>query len=473
MRYGATIIHVISFTLAIACGGTTAPRKSDASGGDGGEPAGPTRAGSGGQDVSSGAGAGARAGSTGVSVGGSGSVGTGGAIGGSESSSTGGSAAGGSNSSFLPPGCMPRGSMASDRSCSLSAFCGSAPYVADCSLTSDDIWQCSCAPRYPDRRYEIVGAKGLDACAVALGACGAPDEAFGAEVCEERRPRNDGESCSVSLACGRPLRTVAAGSEAWLMRYGYLECATTPRGGFDCGCRYLPTTMAGRFDASTGSSAPECSLLGEFCMRESGPARSDEPTCLLTRQVQNAEGCERFDFCSQPESVSDPSVPPIGGRYANCTPKAGGGFSCYCSTRDVIFTFDTSDAPAKSTCDDTSENCKTTAVIEPLGDVSCESPQGSALGEYGCYADLACTQAASVDGRPIVAIGRLMVTCRKDAPELPWACSCASDQQTARFVLEQSNISADEACSLAPAACQEHIPVHLGPYGSAVSPPDP
>jgi hypothetical protein len=94
-------------------------------------------------------------------------------------------------------------------------------------------------------------------------------------------------------------------------------------------------------------------------------------------------------------------------------------------------------------------------------------------GDTSCDADFDCTQAATVEGTPIVAKGRRLVRCVREATGEPWSCSCASDQQTARFPLGQPDADSSQARPPARLACLEHVPPHLGACGSFVPAPEP
>jgi hypothetical protein len=458
---------LLALLLTLACGGATKGRSTAPELGEDPAPDPTTPAGSSGHVAAEGGASGDAA------QGGRGVCGTGvgtAALGGGGASSAGASAEPG----FLPPGCVVRNSMSTEQHCSLGAFCGDRSYVTECSRLNSSRWQCGCAPGPTDRTLEVSGALGTDACAVAVGLCRAPEAAFGPEVCEalaDSSGTNSSDACAVSLVCDRRLEVEKPGVDAWLTRHGQAACTPSEPGSFDCGCRYLPTTASG-FDVSTDSSSLICESLGQLCMRESGPERSADVSCLVTREVASDEGCRRHAVCSRSPASSDLEAA-LSARYAECVPKPAGGSSCYCSTHDATFAFDTAESPSPATCDATFDACEESAVIAASGAASCEPESAGAWENVACDADLSCSQAARVNGRAIVARGRLLVRCAREATGVAWACSCASDQQTASFMLGRPDADSAEACRLAPAACIEHISVHLGPYGPFVAAPDP
>lgn len=130
------------------------------------------------------------------------------------------------------------------------------------------------------------------------------------------------------------------------------------------------------------------------------------------------------------------------------------------------------DEPSEAACEAARETCSPSATIEPQADAACEMSSQVLEGDIGCEADFDCTQAADADGRAIVAKGRMLVRCARDAISEPWSCSCASDQQTARFALGEPDLDSSQACSEARVACLDHIPLHLGAYGSSSPPPN-
>jgi hypothetical protein len=117
--------------------------------------------------------------------------------------------------------------------------------------------------------------------------------------------------------------------------------------------------------------------------------------------------------------------------------------------------------------------CDEDAVFEAIGTPSCEPTSVTVHDNDSCGADLTCLQDATVDGHEIVAEGRLMLSCARVEQGASWWCSCASEQQTARFLLGAAEADAAQACGQAPAGCLENLTVHLGPTVELVSPPYP
>jgi hypothetical protein len=369
----------------------------------------------------------------------------------------------------LPPGCEPRAHSETADSCSLGVYCDTTSQLTNCHrLANSERWQCQCENRDPV--YQMENTAGLQACALAASLCSEDELHVGEESCEPTREDRSANGCQIDLACGKPIELEpGTTARAWLMRLGSASCERAESGkSFQCGCAY--GDLASDYDLVVDSGAPDCRPLVDFCM--SGAPPDGEEQCLLTNAVSSSEGCERSEVCASSMPLSgDVSLARVEPRYANCVPLAGGGSECYCSDRDSLFRFRLPEAPDAASCESSTLNCDADAVIEATGDPSCQPDSATAYSD-SCDADLSCVQDATVDDREIVAEGRLLVACARVEPGMPWWCSCASDQETARFPLNAAELSAWQACDQAPAGCLEQLSVHVGPYGELVPPPD-
>ncbi len=450
--------------VLVACGGSATRGRPSPSppnvGGEGGDDAGGRPAVPSGGAVTGGAGGGA-----------SGGVSNGGAFGGSNLGGSGG--VGAQPSSLpLPAGCEPRQSAETEDSCSLAVYCDTASRFANCQRLSSGSWRCQCDPIHPERVYHVEGAEGLNACAVAAAACSDKELELGEESCEEASASSPQGDCSTELACGRPIELgVATDARAKLMRFVSASC--TEAGGF-LDCRCASGEVEHRYGLVVDGRSSACPPLAEFCLRGTSPEYDGEEECFPSSATTTSEGCERKASCIVPARLNgEIRLGQIESRYANCVPHSGGGSDCYCSTRTSVFSFRSAAEADDASCESSILNCAAAAVIEPTSSAVCAPTSADSSAPTGCYADLDCTQGATVDGREIIAKGRLLVACSRVEEGSPWWCSCASDQKTTRFQLGADELEPSEACGEAPARCVESLPVHLGMYGEYVPAPDP
>lgn len=374
---------------------------------------------------------------------------------------------------LLPAGCEPRAQMETEESCMLSAFCDSLPHVTTCQRLPSGHWSCTSDPNHHDRIYEIDGAVGLQACAVATGLASKDQLKVGKDSCAPVTESSGDGFCTTDLVCGPFIEVDFAPSvRARLARYGSVECAQQPSDTkIFCGFRFHDTTKG--YDLSFTGSSFSCGPLLEFCLGTTAPDFADPRSCVVTDETSTVAGCDRSDICSHPEPTTELSTfPTVEARYASCEPADGGGASCYCSGQDSTFSFHVASAPDDTTCAAVITSCEPTAEIKVTGDVKCQQ-QAQTSNPDNCDADLSCQQPATVDGRDIVADGRMMVRCARQARGKPWVCSCASDQLTATFSLGTATGTSQQACGQAPQECLKHIPVHVGPSQGIVDPPDP
>lgn len=398
----------------------------------------------------------------------------GGGPGPSPSGGAGGQAAGGDTGQalLLPSSCQVRSQSTTPYSCTLSAYCDGIPYITACQLVDDTRWQCASQTRYPGRIYEVEGVAGVQPCAVVTGVSAQDPLTLGADSCVTLTNVTGADTCSASMVCGPSVAAdFAPGVRVRLARYGEIECSSisSPQ-TIDCELRFDEST---RNELGVFSDTPACQSILEFSMLTAGPGFVGPRSCLTTQRSATADGCQRNELCSLPAPTTEaPAYPTVEGRYADCAPVSGGGAACYCSVGESLFMFHTAAAADDAACANTITSCEPSAVIEATGDPTCQ-PTSNTTTTNSCDADLDCAQPATIDGRPVVAAGRLLVHCARLQQGRPWSCSCASDQLTASFSLGTASATAAEACAQAPQACLQHIPVHLGPYGPVVSLPEP
>lgn len=387
------------------------------------------------------------------------------------SSGTGG--VGGEMPLLLPEGCEPRAQSEDADKCSLGVFCGVEPNLTDCVRLSPDVWQCSCQLANNDRIYEIEGAPGIQACAVAAGLCSVDELELGDETCTESSSTSGLDECALELSCGTPITVdFAPNVRASLMEYGSGACGrgngTVP---FECSCEH----DGGYHDYGllAGSGTVACRPLVDFCMTEVEP-NFDEPTVCFERYAESSSGaCDLLWDCATPMRLTDEvSLAKVDPRYSNCTLEGPSSSSCYCSTRDTSFAFDVDAEPVADVCASSILNCDEGVSIQPLGQPDCQATSQTAGVDF-CDADLSCAQPATVDGREIVSNGRLLVYCVQTAAAEPWWCSCASNQDSTIFEFGAPASDAWDVCSAAPAGCLERMAVFIGPYGEFMPPPYP
>lgn len=501
------LVSVVVLVLLASCGRSSSPRSGAppaVSGGSGpeGAPSSGGRGGGAGAQASTGGAAGssgeeagaggeepAKAGGTGGSGGlgraGAHSTGTAGAsagLGGSAGAAgaTAGGGQGGQRPLPLPEDCEPRGRSEDAESCSLYVFCGPQPNLATCTALPSGRWRCRCDLANSDRIYELDGAVGLDACAVAAGLCNVDDLELGEEECPASRDESNENYCDLALACERPIDVgFTTGVDAWLMSYGSAVCSRD-REGLPLSCECARGEESAAYGVLADDGALACRPLADFCRGGAEPVFDDEELCMDGEPLVDSGGCNLDQVCANPMPLTDDvSLALLHPRGSSCTPTSGGS-RCSCSRPYgdpeegwwEVFAFEVEDAPGLDACAQAVTACDDDAVIESRGPVDCR-PQGQSAGLDFCTSDLACLEPATVDGRDVVAHGRLLTYCRQLAPGDPWWCSCASNQETTIFELGEPTLDAWDACSAAPAGCLERMSVHLGAYGDLVSPPDP
>ena len=445
-------------------------------GGEGGEGEG----GRGGSDATGGKGASAGSGGVsgsmpvagaspgGVGAGGSGGVGgVGGRPGG----------AGGQSSLPLPDGCEARGRQEDTDACYLAAFCDGTPNIANCVRLVSGRWQCSCELQHNDRIYEIDGAPGLQACAVAIGLCSEDTLVLGDETCASTSSESTADYCSLELTCAAPVTvSFARGVQVDLVKYGDSECSREQNNlPFECGCEASGDDVDwAEYGVLAESGADACRPLVDFCMSGREPTFDDSTSCFDWTRITETSSCSLHQVCATPMRLTDDvSLAKLERRYSHCDGRGSSGNDCYCSSNDAIFDFTFGTIPDAQTCTLAIANCDHGAEIEVTGDPECQPTSRTAFGPDSCEADFACEQYATVNGRQIVAQGRLVVACERLESGAPWRCGCASNQDTTIFEFGGADMNAWDVCGTAPEKCLERMDVFVGPYGEFVPPPDP
>ena len=472
--------------LVAGCGGSTSPqdpnpRSPSPTGGAGGiqaPAAGRSATGGNGTAPASGragtgAGGAGDAGSQDVGAAGDGGSQGGGNPGNAGSPPSGGSAgAGGVSALPLPPGCQPRTPSETPDLCSLAVDCDSSPSVRTyCHRLDSGQWECQCANQ--EFLYRLEDAAGLQACALAARLCSDGELDLGEESCERSSDSSDEDSCSIDFACQKPVAIDATtGARAWQTRFGSARCDGSDAGrSFRCTCTDGETNS---YDLLADSSELACGPFADFCMSGETPVYDGAEACSLIYATSDSEGCQRAAGCGMQMLLTDDvSLVQSRERYANCVPRAGGGSECFCTELDSAFVFYLSAAPDYASCESSIANCDSNAVIEPTGPATCEPLAADPQGGNQCSGFAICIQPATVDDRSIEARGSVNLLCRRTAPGMPWSCSCASGQDTARFELGEPGADASEACSQGISACLEQMGLHIGPSGDTVQPPDP
>jgi hypothetical protein len=265
----------------------------------------------------------------------------------------------------------------------------------------------------------------------------------------------------------------APGVQASLVRYGEAACSRNEAGlPFYCNCETSDDYVEYGALAETGENA--CRPLVDFCMAGSEPAFEGPAECFDTQRSSDSSSCTLSQICATPMRLTDDvRLAELAWRTSICDTLSSGS-QCNCSALDGLssFDFNVSAVPSANTCTLALANCDEDADIRPIGEPDCH-PTSESAGPDWCEANLACPQEATVNGRNIVANGRLLVNCARVQAGQPWRCSCASNQDTTVFELGAPSTSSRDVCGLAPAACLERMSVYVGPYGPFVPPPDP
>ncbi len=370
---------------------------------------------------------------------------------------------------MLPAGCEAQTHSEGEKSCFLNTQCtGGGSDLTMCSRLPSGRWECWCQFNNTDRQYE-VDAPGANPCAVASRFCGEDTLALGEEECEPVGDSDD-DSCRITLSCGRPIEgEFDPGTAVRLMDVATSECVRLSDGSFDCDCSHLETN--GRHGVESDSSTTACLTVAEFCRGAPSTPVDGPETCVTNSFSSVYDDCEVVETCTIPVAViADVPITDIGPRGSYCTPSGPTTSRCYCSELNSWFSFEVE--TTESSCETTSSSCRADVDIQPQGEPTCAMTSESA-NEWGCQADLNCTQPATVDGRAVMADGRLLVSCGRAAFGEPWLCSCASDQEAAIFEYGEPEAEPWDVCLAAPAGCMAHMEVHLGAYGEFVPPVDP
>lgn len=371
----------------------------------------------------------------------------------------------------LPTGCTTKQQFDGDNHCYLNAECGQTTDFNQCSLMPSGRWHCKCSTYNKSQTFEIEGAEGLNACRAAARFCNDDPLEFGDYACIPAT-RSDEDSCDTVVSCGRPIvmDDLGAAVGARSVETTTSSCFREADGSFACSCtqEYASTW----FEVQADSASSACEGVAELCSGgELTPPAEEVETCTTESENSHPDGCGLAEVCKTPVgTVNGVTITDTGRRNSHCTVSGPTTWSCSCG--DVSNTFNFEVEKAQASCETTSLNCSKGADIQAAGEAAC-SPSSQYASDSACEADLECSQAATVDGRAIVAEGRLTVHCRQAEEGEPWWCSCASDQESAVFEFGAPEQTGWEVCAAAPSECMALMPVHLGPYGEYVAPVDP
>jgi hypothetical protein len=291
--------------------------------------------------------------------------------------------------------------------------------------------------------------------------------------CTSVHEESDTNGCELDQACGRSHEvTVVPGAKAWLMEYGSAFCGRSEqRLPFECSCDV--DGVSADYGLLSESGVGACQPFLDFCTSGTTPTYDGPTVCVDTSAEASSSGCQLHRTCATGMRLTDDvSLAKVTGWYSDCTRAEPTGSSCYCSSASETFSFDLEAEPVADTCVSSILNCTNFGNVVPEGEPVC-SPTSQTGGDDFCEADLDCRQSATVNGNELVARGRMLVYCRQAAPQQPWWCSCASNQDTARFELGSPNATGWEACTAAATGCLDELPVYIGPYGEFMPPPDP
>ncbi len=169
----------------------------------------------------------------------------------------------------LPASCAERLGSETDSACSLSAFCDKQSQITTCGRLPSGRWQCACELTHRERTFEVEGASGLQACAVAIGSCSADESSLSPESCVLRNDDGSEDACRINIRCSREVAVpFAPQARAWMVRDGEAECFRGSGAAFECGCMYRGVYYAGDFVAASGTEA--CRPFVDACMDDAG-----------------------------------------------------------------------------------------------------------------------------------------------------------------------------------------------------------
>lgn len=456
---------LLALGLLAGCGGSASRHDPDA------QPPGPT--GGAASDPPRTAGESGTGGAVGLAGGGNGTSAGGAPAGGSSQDFGGSAGAGAAPSLTLPPGCLPRSPMETADICSLALDCDTSPSVRTyCHRLDSGQWECQCSNH--ERMYRLENAAGIHACALAARLCSDEDLELGEESCEHSNASGGQESCSSDVTCRKPIELDATtDAQAWLVRFGSVRCdGSDGAEAFYCDCSNGALKSNYHLLADSGELA--CGPLADFCMSGAIPVFDGEEECFPVHTTSDSAECHHVESCGLQMVLTDEvSLVQLEQRNSNCVAGPDGGSECSCYNHASAFSFQLSAPPDDASCESSIANCDPNAVIEPTGPASCEPLSFDTHGDDMCAAFLMCDQEATVDNRSIVAHGNMGLLCRRAETGMPWWCSCASAQETAKLELGAAGADATQACNQAIAACLEQLGVQLGPATDPIQPPDP
>jgi len=383
------------------------------------------------------------------------------------------SAAGAAPALPLLPGCQARSPTETPDFCRLTVDCDSAPSIPTyCHRLDSKQWECQCANQ--DIMYRLDDAAGIQACALAAGLCSDEHPKLGAESCERANPQSAQNSCSLDVTCTAAIELrVPSDAHAWRERFDSTRCDRDQSDqAFRCSCTVGTQTQNYRLVAGSGELA--CAPLADFCLKGEAPVYSNPEVCTSTSSDFAGGPCFGGAECGPHLALTDQvSLADLVTRSSSCDPNPKGGSDCVCGDESSGFQFHVSEAPSAASCETALLNCNPQAVIKTTGPATCTPPPTDDWGDW-CEGNLTCSQEATVDDRSVVAQTYLDTLCRRDAPGMPWRCSCASGPKISQIQLGAPGSNGPQACSQASAICLQSPGLFIGPYvDPSLGPPEP
>jgi hypothetical protein len=462
-------IGLLAFVFTSGCGGSASRRDSEpepplADGTESEPPAGVAGSGTS-------AGGGASVGGGGAAAGGSGS---GGVTVGGAASAAGAGGSGGAPVPELPPGCHERTSTETEDLCSLAVDCEASPSLATyCHRLESGQWECQCTVE--DRLYRVENTAGRGACALTAMLCTEQAPKLGDESCERSNETSDTDDCNVDLTCRRPIE-LEQGTEAraWLLRAGWTRCHRWPA-AVNFICEFFDGVEKSSYALGAESGEEVCGPLTDLGLSGKPPASEGKKYCVPAVSNAQSQSCGQTATCGVETSIAAgvSLFTQVEQREADCEASAGGGSECRCIAGNSGFSFGVSTPPDAASCGSAALNCTPNPVIERHGAPRWRAEPTQVTGELACSRYMVCDQDVTLDGRSIVAHGRMGLICRRFALGKPWVCSCGTDGEALRLDLGAVSDAPAEACGQAYAECLERLPPQIGLHPDSLEFPDP
>jgi hypothetical protein len=429
----------------------------------------------------------------GMRAGGSGQTGESGGAAGRAASGNGGAAGtgglgqGGEPDLPLPNDCTTRDVYEGIDDCVVGLACDTTWTNGSCHRLPSGSWECSCevAPAAEameggafepsDRVYELTGAPGLAACAVAAGLCSIDESEldFGEESCGPPTDVSGPDDCEGEVSCTRrviiPFAPSVVGRVTGASR---ADCTRMPNGNsFDCTCGNAGVERSDTVIASDAASV--CAPYLEWCIDTQDPTFDGPSSCSPTGSSANGTECSAGEVCASSIRLTDEVgvAAEASSISANCTLSTGTYCSCI-KDSTAIFSFNVELDPTAGTCEMAARACEPD-VIEAQGPPSCIPAPATNAGQDVCDRTQYCDVPATVGGQDIVTRIRPAMTCRRADAAGPWWCACVWNRQSVTFELGQTGAGAEQACEAGGDQCLALLPIVLGPGPDGEIPPNP